>query len=265
MKKHDDSLFRIGEVTKLLGITRKTLLVYEDMGLLTPAWKDQDSGYRYYNADNITQIRSIRSLQALGLSLKEISEYYYDIQSIDKHLQRLLNLRALLDRNIQMLQVRSARPGDLTVHRTQLPRQICFCQSHNCQDISEASAHLRDAYLAALRTGSMSMTARMFTIRLSPDPTVLDLRFCIPMEEDFDGSERMEFAETSALCIYFRGSYDKLSTAIEALAAYLREHEMTATGSFRAIYLEGPPNRGKDSANYITQIAVPVGNTATNE
>ena len=47
MKKHDDSLFQIGEVTKILGVTRKTLLVYEKAGLLTPAVKDKDSGFRY--------------------------------------------------------------------------------------------------------------------------------------------------------------------------------------------------------------------------
>ena len=29
MKKHDENLFQIGEVTKILGVTRKTLLVYD--------------------------------------------------------------------------------------------------------------------------------------------------------------------------------------------------------------------------------------------
>ena len=56
MKKHDPSLFQIGEVTKLMGITRKKLLVYEEPGLLTPAIKDKENGYRYYSADNMTQI-----------------------------------------------------------------------------------------------------------------------------------------------------------------------------------------------------------------
>ncbi len=113
MKKYDDNLFKMGEITKILGVTRKTLLVYENMGLLTPAVKDEQSGYRYYTADNMTQIRSIRSLQTLGLSLTEIAEYYYDTQNLDHHLERLMNLRASLDRNIQMLQVRAAKQGDL--------------------------------------------------------------------------------------------------------------------------------------------------------
>jgi DNA-binding transcriptional MerR regulator len=40
-----------------MGVTRKTLLVFENMGLLTHAFKDEESGYRYYSADNMTQIR----------------------------------------------------------------------------------------------------------------------------------------------------------------------------------------------------------------
>lgn len=74
MKKQDDHLFKIGEIAKILGTTRKTILVYEEMGLLTPAIKDENSGYRYYTADNMTRIRSIRSLQTLGLSLSEIRD-----------------------------------------------------------------------------------------------------------------------------------------------------------------------------------------------
>lgn len=109
MKKRNDNLFKIGDIIKIMGITRKTLLVYEEMGLLTPAIKDEKSGYRYYSADNMTQIRAIRSLQSLGLTLKEVESYYYDTENIELHLQRLMDLRSALDKNIQMLQVRSAR------------------------------------------------------------------------------------------------------------------------------------------------------------
>ena len=103
MRKHGEELFQIGEVSKILGVTRKAILVYEEMGLLIPAVKDEGSGYRYYSADNMTQIRSIRSLQVLGLSLKKIAAYYYDTENIDTYLQNLMELRAALDRNIQML------------------------------------------------------------------------------------------------------------------------------------------------------------------
>ena len=258
MKNCDKELFQIGEVAKIMGITRKAILVYENAGLLTPAVKDKESGYRYYSADNMTQIRSIRSLQALGLTLKEVAEYYYDTENIDVHLKRLMDLRSSLDRNIQMLQMRSARRGDLTVHKTSLPRQVCFCRRYQCEDVSEAANKLRDTYIAAARTGKMSTLGRMFTMRMSQPTEKLDLMCCIQVEDGFDGPERIEFPETQALCIYYRGPYEGTSTAIRALMQYINENNVETIGPFRSIYLEGPPNRGENSGDYITQIAVPI-------
>ena len=258
MKNCDKDLFQIGEVAKIMGITRKAILVYENAGLLTPAVKDKESGYRYYSADNMTQIRSIRSLQALGLTLKEVAEYYYDTENIDVHLKRLMDLRSSLDRNIQMLQMRSARRGDLTVHKTSLPRQVCFCRRYQCEDVSEAANKLRDTYIAAARTGKMSTLGRMFTMRMSQPTEKLDLMCCIQVEDGFDGPERIEFLEAQALCIYYRGPYEGTSTAIRALMQYINENNVETIGPFRSIYLEGPPNRGENSGDYITQIAVPI-------
>lgn len=258
MKKHDESLFQIGEVAKILGVTRKTLLVYEEKGLLTPALKDEESGYRYYTADNMTQIRSIRTLQSLGLSLKEVAEYYCDVGNMDRHLQRLYELRAMLDRNIQMLQVRSARRGDLTVRRAVLPQQVCFCRRYCCRDVAEAAICLRDTYIAAARTGKMSMASRMFTMRMTKDPDTLDILCCIPVDDSFCGSERVEFPETDALCVYYRGPYEGTGAAIRTLEQYITEKDIKATGAFRSIYLEGPPSRSENSGDYITQVAVPV-------
>lgn len=264
MKKHSENLFQIGEVAKILGVTRKAILVYEDKGLLTPAQKDEKSGFRYYSADNMTQIRSIRSLQTLGLSLKEVADYYYDTGNIDVLLQRLLDLRANLDRNIQMLQVRSAKQGDLTIRGTVLPRQVCFCRQYHCANTAEAAAYLRDTYIAAARTEKMSPQGRMFTMRMNRDPDILDLMCCIPMNDAFNGPERVEFMQTSALCIYYRGPYEGTGEAVQALIEHIRKHDIQTTGPFRSTYLEGPPNRGENSAEYITQVAVPVRNLPEN-
>jgi DNA-binding transcriptional MerR regulator len=258
MKKHSDSLFQIGEITKIMGVTRKTLLVFEEMGLLTPAVKDEESGYRYYSADNMTQIRAIRSLQALGLTLKEVAEYYYDTDNIDAHLQRLMELRASLDKNIQMLQVRAAKRGDLTVRKTTLPRQVCYCRRYTCEDVSDAANKLRDTYIAAAHSGKMYMLGRMFTMRMSPATDKLDLMCCIPVTDDFDGPERTEFPETPALCIYYRGPYEETGLAIGALLQYVKENNIAVAGPFRSIFMEGPPNRGENKEDYITQIAVPI-------
>ncbi|MEG1682743.1 MAG: hypothetical protein RR295_02855, partial [Oscillospiraceae bacterium] len=46
--------------------------------------------------------------------------------------------------------------------------------------------------------------------------------------------------------------------ACGVLTNYVAEHEIQTEGGFLSIYLEGPPNRGANSADYITQIALSV-------
>ena len=102
------------------------------------------------------------------------------------------------------------------------------------------------------------MLARMFTMRLEQNPNGLDLLCCIPVDDSFGGPERMEFPQTQALCIYFRGPYEGIPLAVQTLTEYVQKNHVEITGPFRSVYLEGPPNRGENSADYITQVAVPI-------
>ena len=47
MKKKETKL-KIGEFSRLMQVTVKTLRHYESLGLLIPAEVDDSSGYRYY-------------------------------------------------------------------------------------------------------------------------------------------------------------------------------------------------------------------------
>lgn len=82
MNHANKNLYQIGEVTKMLGVTRRMLLNYEGLGLLTPAYKNESSGFRYYSADNIVHIRIIKVLQGLGLSLSEINKYFNNTEKL---------------------------------------------------------------------------------------------------------------------------------------------------------------------------------------
>ena len=249
--------FTAGEFAAIHGMSKQTLLFYDKIGLIKPAFVDENNRYRYYSAKQMEVLDTISMLKEVGMPLAEIREYYYDTENLDRYLDRLMDLRATLDRNIHLLQLRAAKPGDLSVHRVRLPRQVCFCRRYQCTDAKDAAIKLRDTYIAAARTGKMSMGSRMFTVRAGSSCKELDLLCCIPVSEDFVGEERMEFAEMSALCIYYRGAYEGINTAIDALQAYVQENKIQATGGFHCIYLEGPPNRGDHTEDYITQVALP--------
>ncbi len=70
---------------------------------------------------------------------------------------------------------------------------------------------------------------------------MMDFMCCIPVDSVFAGSERMEFEETPAMCIYYRGTYEGTATAIHAPMEHIRENGIETTGPFCTIYLERSP------------------------
>ena len=52
-------MFQIGEFSRLNKITVRTLRYYDEVDLLKPYFIDEESGYRYYDADQISILSSI--------------------------------------------------------------------------------------------------------------------------------------------------------------------------------------------------------------
>ena len=101
-----ETLYKIGEVAKICDVTRKALLVYEKAGILSPVIKNEQSGFRYYTPKDIRRINALKTLQNLGLSLKEINEYFNDSSKIDNYIKRFETLRDQLDNRISDLKER---------------------------------------------------------------------------------------------------------------------------------------------------------------
>lgn len=257
MNINTKNLFKIGEVVKLTGISRKIILNYENNNLITPAMKDEDTGYRYYTADNITEIRFIRSLQNIGLSLNEINLYLADIENAHVFIKRLTELRDSLDVSINILKRRAESKSELKVHETTLPYQVCYCCEYDFENLQITTNDLRKTYIAAAKTGYMSKTEKMFTIQRNNSGK--ETRLCaIPMEKAYNGENRVDFPEVPALCVYYRGGYENIAVAFEAIQNYMEEHNIKSAGDFRSIFYEGPPQHGANTANYFTQVAIPI-------
>ena len=66
-------MYRIGTFSKLGRVTIKTLRHYDEVGLLIPAYVDEENGYRYYTADQLFLLNEIISLRQMGFSIPEIT------------------------------------------------------------------------------------------------------------------------------------------------------------------------------------------------
>ncbi len=65
-------LLPIGHVARVTLLSVKALRLYDQLGVLTPAYTDPDSGYRYYHADQLRDARLIRTMRQIGMPLATI-------------------------------------------------------------------------------------------------------------------------------------------------------------------------------------------------
>ena len=70
----EGTLLKIGEVADFFQISVKAVRIYEKKGIITPAYVDPESGYRYYTPDQLHQLAALLELKALGFSLDEIKD-----------------------------------------------------------------------------------------------------------------------------------------------------------------------------------------------
>lgn len=81
--------FTIGEVSKIKGVSIKSLRYYDKIGVFTPAYINPDTGYRYYTNKQFFELDLISVCVELGIPLKSFNSYYDS--------KRQMNLKKLLN------------------------------------------------------------------------------------------------------------------------------------------------------------------------
>ncbi|MGL5963959.1 MAG: flavocytochrome c, partial [Fusobacteriaceae bacterium] len=80
MKK---KFYLIGEISKITGLSNKTLRHYDENSILKPDYVDSNNGYRYYSEYQILKLQNIITLRQNGFSLDEIKNRFEESSSRD--------------------------------------------------------------------------------------------------------------------------------------------------------------------------------------
>lgn len=262
-------LFQVKDVCKTCGITRKALLVYEGKGLLTPHFVNADSGYRYYNAENIAKIMYIKRFQSFGFSLDEIGEYLRDTNKLSAVVDRLTKLKNEVEESIAQLKMRMMTEENdrQQIVRIVLPRLSCYAKRAVTHGYAEVVDFLREVHLEAIkanRAATLSDQYKLHSLVLSYEgdsPDVYgtcDMLHCIAMKDGYDGANARVEEERDAVALFHRGSYATLKDSAKTLLDYCAASGIRATGPMCFNWLEGPPQHGAAEEKYLTQISIPI-------
>lgn len=96
-------MMTVNEVSKLTGVSARTLQYYDTIGLLKPS-RYTESGYRLYDDTALERLQQILLFKELEFPLKEIKEII-DAPDFDRNkaLEQLNSLRGQLRFTVRML------------------------------------------------------------------------------------------------------------------------------------------------------------------
>ena len=259
-------LMTIGNVAKSFGINENTIRRMEAAGLLTPALI-KESGYRYYDRDNISRIKLILTLRSLGLIYDEMREFINNPSDFtpvyNKLFEKKLALDALL--NSSRMYLRPDEPGEISLTHH---KDICFFGME--YEINEVKLKVLDELSS--RTLSQAVNAK-YPVDYSKPITILSdftdfkqfnsqnikkLAFCVPLREVMHTPDT--FILPSRRVISFPWCKDfQISLCFEELSQYLTANHLRQNGNLGATFEIGKHlDNAIDETDYLFHVIIPV-------
>jgi DNA-binding transcriptional MerR regulator len=268
-------VLKIGDFARIGQVSIKALRHYDALGLLRPAHIHPESGYRFYDMAQLSDLARILALKDCGFSLDEIAQLLRtrDADEITEMLlARVQAQRRLIATEEARLQRITARLGQLAASERNDVRQdvvLKRSESLNLLGLRRRVSGQREIgpfavsvveRLAAEGLWPMSPLVHLY-FEVDPDPEEVDLFVGAtvsgsPQDEAMWVRECLPAGELLA-CVIYRGDYPQIGSAFAALGRWLVAGGYEVTGPCREVYHRSPLHT-TNSAEYVTEIQYPV-------
>lgn len=266
-------MLKIGDFSALAHVSIATLRYYDQAGLLTPARIDEQTGYRYYAAHQLSRLHRILALRGFGLSLEQIAD--------------MLRAGVTAEEMRGMLRLRYAeqarRVGEETDRLSRLSSRIRLIEKENDMSYDVVIKGLPKQSIASLREivpaySAIGMLYSKLAERMGPKMAQTGMSVAVwhdteHKEHDVDaeagfllradvgcveGVDIHDLPETLAACTVHNGAFQRLGDAYDALLKWVSENGYEIAGPLREIYLLMTKPVRQDDESYVTEIQVPV-------
>ena len=245
-------IISITEMAKLRNISTETLRHYDRIDLLKPVHVDPDTGYRYYSITQYEKIGTIRELKNLGMSLREIKEYFdnRNVESsrillteqkkkIDEQIDKLIRIRQEINAKIDFLDiVRTTDLNDEIRIKHFKARQYVYFNRTVSDDIelSYDSVSLERVLSKSKQSMPIFVTNRYGGLVSRADilknvkPLSAKMIILYDGEEDVDECNIIEAPEGDYLCMFYVGNFWNREESIEKMLTYMKENDLVLAG-----------------------------------
>ncbi|MBE0569286.1 MAG: MerR family transcriptional regulator [Deltaproteobacteria bacterium] len=116
MTRPSGSTYAIGEISRMVDLSQRTIRYYEEIGLLHSV-RRIENGKRVYTDHDVRRLKFINRLKVLGLSLAEMVD-------LEKIYRKQRNNREILPKLLEILDQRAAQIDERIAQLTALKKEI---------------------------------------------------------------------------------------------------------------------------------------------
>ena len=116
MARAAEGTYAIGEISRLVDLSQRTIRYYEEIGLLHSV-RRIENGKRVYTDHDVRRLKFINRLKVLGLSLAEMVE-------LEKIYRKQRNNREILPKLLEILDERAAQIDERVAQLVTLKKEI---------------------------------------------------------------------------------------------------------------------------------------------
>ncbi len=272
-----DTVFGIGDFARHGRVSIRMLRHYDSIGLLRPAEVDPATGYRSYEAAQLSRLNRIVALKDLGFTLQQVQDMIEDRIDPDE-LRGMLRLRRAelqsrivtdtarltqVEVRLRMIESEGRMPADDVVVKEVAPIRVAelttVVASYSPEHISPASRPLYPELMNRLaRAGVDIVGAPISYYEDAPgDDEAVVVHATAPVAVEPD--DKYDFAIVDlpgilAATIVHHGAMDNVVPTGQALARWVDAHGYREVGYAREDYLDCPPDMDK----WVTELQSPV-------
>jgi DNA-binding transcriptional MerR regulator len=274
-------MFSIGDFARLGRVSVCMLLHYDALGLLRPARVDPASGYRFYEAGQLSQLNRLIALKDLGLRLEEVKQIL-DAKVGLGELHGMLLLRraeaearvaeetarlARVEARLRMIETEGIVPADIVIKSVPAVRVAELTGLADGYEPDKIGPVIQPLYVELcdrLERADLAITGPTIAyyesipegVRVHAGATVN----AEPGTYDFTIVD-LPAVEQAATVIH-HGLMDDVDGSLQHLARWIEENGYRGTGMAREVYL----NYGEgDPETWVTELQEPITRSTTSQ
>lgn len=277
-----DGLISIGEMSEICKVTKRTLRYYDVIGLVTPAYTNDDNGYRYYEPYQVGRIHLVKQMQELGISLDDVAtcvrekgteisldEFYLSIKKRESEIaQELKTLesqqRIVREYASQYEKIKKKLNNiDEEIHIEYFPKRYliskCFTGKLESQMFGRTFAEIGSRLQDMERIGNkiLPQIGSCYFGRRNSDTCINHIGFFVSQDTDVLPFHLTEIEEGYYATYQFKGEYREIASQYDMLYEYLKGLHYEIKEFSVEIYTLSPSIH-LDEKNYITELQIAI-------